>query len=78
VIKANQRIIIENCNDQVTPGIYDIGENTLNQPFRYGYVVALPHTGNNDQLKISFNVSASGHGAGVLFGTGSWQYFDRV
>lgn len=75
VIQANQAIDIEDCKSPVSPGIYGIGADTLNMPFRYGRVICFPHTNNNDQVKIAVNDS-SGYFLAIMVGIGSWHYFN--
>ena len=68
---------MQDCQSQIAPGIYGLAENTQNTPFRYGHVICFPHSGNNDQIKIAFNVSG-GYPVATMVGAGSWVYFDRV
>ena len=68
---------IANCKTQVHAGVYGLGEDSLNAPFRYGVVVAFPHTNNNDQIKFALNVS-SGHRLAFMIGNGDWWYFDDL
>lgn len=61
---------------KVEPGIYGLGADTVNAPFRYGYVIYFPHN-NNNQIKIAFNTS-SGYPLATMVGAGTWVYFDRA
>ena len=68
---------ISDCKAFVSPGMYDLVENTQHAPFRYGLILALPGNNISSQIKIAFNAS-SGHPIGVLYGSSDWAFFDKV